>query len=84
MAADGLAVVVVNCDDGVPRLSRVSTLRLAIELRESADKNGTAEKWKAEDQASVKRSIHVNTLSLSLLIVYVSISWLPRVSLQVR
>ena len=33
MREDGLAVVVVNCDDGVPRLSRVNVLKLAIEVR---------------------------------------------------
>lgn len=57
MAADGLVAVVVNCDDGVPRLSRSNTLRLAIELRTSADKSGPAEKWKLEDQAAVKRCV---------------------------
>ncbi len=52
MTADGVIVAVVNCDDGVPRLSRLNTLRLALELRST---DAPVDKWKGEDQASVKR-----------------------------
>ena len=52
MRRDAMVTVVVNCDDGVPRFSRVNILKMAMELRTT---DAPFEKWKNEDQATVTR-----------------------------
>lgn len=52
MRADEMVVVVVNCDDVVPRLSRLNTLKMAVELRST---DAPIQKWKAEDMVSYER-----------------------------
>lgn len=54
MRRDSMVTVVVNCDDGVPRFSRVNILKMAMELRTT---DAPFDKWKNEDQATVKTYI---------------------------
>jgi hypothetical protein len=32
MRRDGVVITVVNCDDGVPRFSRVNVLKIGVEV----------------------------------------------------